>query len=82
MLLDYCLISILLLLSHLLRSRVSLLQRIYLHWDCVDASSNEDAWLQFYADEDERHLWAEENHADPPPSLTPPFPRTLPRRPL
>jgi len=56
--------------------------RHYLHWDCADVANNPEAWLRFYATEEERELWAEETHRALPPSERPPHPRNLPRRPL
>lgn len=54
----------------------------FLHWDCADASTNEEIWLQYYATEEDRDMWMEETGLEPPPRLSPPFPRTLPRDPL
>jgi len=54
----------------------------YLHWDCADVSGNPEAWLEYYASEEERENWAEETGEPLPPRATPPYPRKLPRRPL
>lgn len=54
----------------------------YLHWDCANTSDDPDAWLRFYATEEEREIWAQENDADPPPQEVPPHQRELPRAPL
>jgi hypothetical protein len=54
----------------------------YLHWDCVDASSNPETWLTYYASEEDREEWAREFDDVPPPGQSPPYPRQLPRRPL
>ncbi len=54
----------------------------YLHWDCADTSENQEVWLRYYASDDERQMWSEEQQEDLPPREKPPFPRSLPRRPL
>jgi hypothetical protein len=43
---------------------------------------NLDMWLRYYATDNERRLWAEENHQPLPPHDDPPFCRELPRAPL
>lgn len=54
----------------------------YLHWDCADGDVNVDAWLRYYASEEEREDWAAECHEPLPPREPVPYPRDLPRRPL
>jgi hypothetical protein len=54
----------------------------YLHWDCANTSDDPDTWLRYYASEEERDMWAEENEAEPPPPEQPPYCRRLPRAPL
>lgn len=52
----------------------------YLHWDCADAGGNPEIWLRYYASSEEREEW---DCDEPLPAREkPPFPRTLPRRPL
>lgn len=53
----------------------------YLHWHCLDVEVELEAWLTYYASPGERRQWAEETGLPLPPSLSPPFPRKLPRRP-
>lgn len=55
--------------------------RNYLHWDCSDAGSDEDVWLRFYANAEDRELWQSETHGQLPPQELPPFLRDLPREP-
>ncbi|MEK6249717.1 MAG: hypothetical protein N2C12_16155 [Planctomycetales bacterium] len=52
----------------------------YLHWDC--AGGQPDAWLCYYASEEEREDWARQYNDVPPERLPPRFRRMLPRRPL
>jgi len=54
----------------------------YLHWDCADAGGDPDVWLRYYASQQEREQWADEFDQPLPESLTPPYRRKLPRRPL
>jgi hypothetical protein len=54
----------------------------YLHWDCANIEENPDIWLRYYATQNEREMWAEENNQPLPPHDEPPFPRHLPRAPL
>lgn len=53
----------------------------FLHWDCSDAAGNVDTWLRYYANDEDRALWAEESQSELPPREFPPFPRRLPREP-
>ncbi len=52
----------------------------YLHWHCLD-DNDTDSWLRFYASDEERRLWQEENDGELPPMEAPPYPRPMPRRP-
>lgn len=54
----------------------------YLHWDCSNAAADPYLWLRYYATADERLAWARETGEAPPPPERPPYPRSLPRRPL
>ena len=54
----------------------------YLHWDCANVEGDPDAWLRYYASEDERQTWAEETGGHLPQVDEPPHPRDLPRAPL
>lgn len=55
----------------------------YLHWDCAGISEDAQAWLQYYATEEEREDWAWQFPDDDlPPRESPPHKRRLPRRPL
>ena len=56
--------------------------RNYLHWDCLDVTSDPENWLKYYATEEERFMWADETGQSPPPSEPPPHPRRMPRRTL
>lgn len=57
-------------------------QNNYLHWDCASVEGDQDAWLRYYASEEERQMWAEETEGYLPPVEAPPFPRDLPRAPM
>ncbi|MBX3426446.1 MAG: hypothetical protein KF688_12260 [Pirellulales bacterium] len=54
----------------------------YLHWDCANVDGDPELWLRYYATEDERAAWAEDNDGYLPQIEDPPFPRDLPRAPL
>ena len=56
------------------------LPKNYLHWHCLDDDSDPQTWLRYYASEEEREGWAEENGQELPPSEPPPYPRKMPRR--
>lgn len=58
------------------------LGRHYLHWDCADVSADPEAWLRYYATEEERRVWQESTAGDLPPTASPPYPRELPWEPL
>jgi hypothetical protein len=53
----------------------------YLHWDCTGPNGDPEAWLRYYATEEEREEWAELYGQPLPPRQTPPYPRTLPEEP-
>lgn len=53
-----------------------------LHWDCVDAGSNPEDWLKYYASEADRQQWSEETGEPLPDTEPAPFARQLPRRSL
>jgi hypothetical protein len=48
-------------------------------WHCIDPDDDVETWLQFYATEDERRLWEEENGLQAPETRRRPFPRQMPR---
>lgn len=75
----YCLIYRDILPTHekLIRRRSN-----FLHWDCAGVDGDPDAWLRYYANEQERQTWAAETGGCLPPMEEPPFPRNLPRAPL
>lgn len=75
----YCLIYRDILPSH---EKMIRRQSNYLHWDCANTDGDPDAWLRYYANEEERRMWAEETDGYLPPIDDPPFPRDLPRAPL
>jgi hypothetical protein len=56
--------------------------RSYLHWDCADTAENPDIWLRYYANDEDRRLWAETNFEPLPEREDPPYPRQLPRAPF
>jgi hypothetical protein len=54
----------------------------YLHWDCADASGDPETYLRYYATQEEREAWLEENDdVELPVSEAAPFPRRLPHEP-
>lgn len=55
----------------------------YFHWDC-SANDEDDlsVWLTYYASDEEREQWLEEEGREPPPRRIPPFPRALPTAPV
>jgi hypothetical protein len=74
-----------LLFRDILPSHEKMLERrtSYLHWDCANMDDNPLTWLRYYATDDEREMWAEEEYDEPlPPRDEPPFSRKLPRAPL
>ncbi len=54
----------------------------YLHWDCADVSGDPQAWLRYYATDEERENWGLDTGEPVPDRADLPFPRKLPRRPL
>jgi hypothetical protein len=58
------------------------LPKNYLHWHCLDDSSDPQTWLRYYASPEEREAWQEETGHDIPASEVPPYPRKMPRRAL
>lgn len=57
------------------------LPKNYLRWHCIDFDEDAETWLKYYASRDEREAWAAESGQPLPPSLSPPYPRKMPRRP-
>jgi hypothetical protein len=57
--------------------------RNYLHWDCANTHDDPVLWLQYYASDEDRAAWAEENDEDALPEMAdPPYRRNLPKAPL
>lgn len=54
----------------------------YLHWDCSNAEGDPEAWLRYYATDEERDMWAEETGGELPAREEPPHRRRLPVAPL
>ena len=52
----------------------------FLRWQCLDIVQDEEAWLRFYASDEERQQWATENWLKLPPREPLPFPRSMPHR--
>lgn len=50
----------------------------WLAWRCLDEESDPDTWLRYYATHEQRREWSRETGREPPPPMTPPFPRRLP----
>lgn len=53
----------------------------YRHWDCSYSSEEEshaDVWLTYYASDEDREIWQEQNGCALPPKRMPLYPRTLP----
>ena len=53
----------------------------YLHWDCSSSNGDPEAWLRYYATEEEREDWATTYRQPLPPKFPMPFPRQLPSEP-
>ncbi len=51
-----------------------------IQWQCLDIVVDEEAWLRFYASDEEREQWAADNWLKLPPREPLPFPRTMPHR--
>ena len=75
----YCLIYRDILPSH---EKMIRRQSNYLHWDCANTDGDPDAWLRYYASDEERQVWADETGCFAPPMEDPPHIRNLPRAPL
>jgi len=56
--------------------------RNFLHWDCSEAGGDPDVWLRYYASDEDRRAWAEEDPNPLPPRETPPYQRDMPREPF
>jgi len=56
-------------------------KQAFLHWDCAGASGDPEVWLRYYANEEDRQIWADTYHQPLPPKERPPYPRRLPREP-
>ncbi len=54
----------------------------YFHWDCADTTGDPEIWLKYYASDEERRLWKENDGGWLPEKDTPPYPRRMPRRPM
>jgi hypothetical protein len=52
----------------------------YLHWHCLDPSTDPETWLRFYASQEEREIWAFETGLQLPPRGNAPYRRKMPRR--
>ncbi len=52
----------------------------FLHWQCIDPIVEEENWLRYYADDEERRQWQIETELPLPPVDELPFPRLQPRR--
>ena len=48
----------------------------------VAPDNDVDVWLRYYATEEERQGWANENEHALPPAEKPPYPRKVPRGPM
>ena len=74
----YCLIF-----RDILPAREKKLEHVnnYLHWDCTGPSGDPEAWLRYYASDEEREDWAECYHQPLPERQSLPYPRRLPREP-
>ena len=51
----------------------------YLRWQCVDDVAEEEVWLRYYADENQRERWQTDTGLPLPPQSPVPFPRRLPK---
>ncbi len=52
----------------------------YLHWHCLDPSTDPETWLRYYASADEREVWAFETGLPLPSHEAAPHRRKMPRR--
>lgn len=53
----------------------------FLHWDCANASGDEEIWLRYYASSKDRKSWARESRKPLPPQEQPRHQRELPKAP-
>ena len=72
----YCLIIRDILTSE--EKRVQLPGR-FMKWQCLDARLDEELWLQYYATEEEREVWADTFGTVPPAKCELPYKRYVPR---
>ena len=56
-----------------------LLNGTFLRWQCIDIVEDDESWLRFYANEEERNTWLVETRVKSPPRQQPPFKRSLPQ---
>lgn len=56
-----------------------MLPQKFLKWQCLDIVEDEESWLRYYANIEEREAWAEETGLRLPPKEPMPFQRTLPQ---
>ena len=54
----------------------------YLHWDCSEAGGDPNVWLRYYATDEDRQAWSEDDPTPLPPRETPPYPRQMPHEPF
>ena len=54
----------------------------FLHWDCSEAGGDPEVWLRYYASEEDRAAWAEDDSTPLPPREIPPYPRQMPHEPF
>ena len=56
-----------------------LLNGTFLRWQCIDIVEDDESWLRFYANDEERNTWLVETGLKLPPKQQPPFKRKLPQ---
>ncbi len=56
-----------------------MLPKKYLRWQCLDIAQDEESWLRFYANNEDREKWTYETGLKLPPKGKMPFPRILPQ---
>ena len=52
----------------------------FLHWDCANTECDPEIWLRYYATDEERTMWSDEQQEELPPSESRPFPRRMPHQ--
>jgi hypothetical protein len=52
----------------------------FLHWDCANTESDPEVWLRYYATDEERTMWSEEQQEELPAVESPPYPRRMPHQ--